>query len=340
MKRFKITAAICIFIVLSLMASGCSKKSISGRSVRLESGDITENSIVITIGNTGVKYSEVRNYCYLLKCQYEGIYGSKLWDYSIGEDTTIGDEAKQEVVNMITQLKVIKKTAQEQEITLTADERDEALQQAEELIEAAGETDKEEYCLSMQGLAELYEDNILAEKMFYIATDEADTRVSDDEARQADIQYIQIMTEGTDRNGNKVTMDAKTKDLTLKRVKKLRKEAVNADDFASFAQENTDSSQISVTIGKDSDVLGKEATDIALKMSKGDISSVVESSAGGNTGYYILYCANDNNEDATYKRKEEIIENRQTDMFKEKYAGWLEEADVNISQSFWEEFKI
>ncbi len=340
MKKFKPAAVICIFIVLCVMTAGCSKKSIGGRSVRLESGDITENSIVITIGNTGVKYSEVKNYCYLLKCQYEGIYGNKLWDYSIGEDTTIGDEAKQEVVNMITQLRVIKKTAQEQEITLTADERDEALQQAEELIAAAGAKDKEEYCLSIQGLAELYEDNILAEKMFYIATDEANTKVSDDEARQVDIQYIQIMTSGTDRNGNKVTMDEKTKYLTLKRAKKLRKEAANTDDFESFAQENTDSSQISVTIGKDSDILGGSATDTALKMSKGEISSVIESSAGGNTGYYILYCVNDNNEDATYKRKEEIIENRQTNMFREKYAEWLEEADVNISQDFWENFKI
>lgn len=340
MKKFKSTVIVCILVALSIVTAGCSNGGISSKSVRLEYGDITENSIVITIGNTGVKYSEVKNYCYLLKCQYEDIYGSTLWDYSIDDEVTIGDEARQEVVNMITQLKVIKKTAQEQDITLTADERDEALQSAEEIIEAASVEDKDEYCLSIQGLAELYEDNILAEKMFYIATDEANTKVSDDEARQVDIQYIQIMTSGTDRNGNKVMMDEKTKASTLKRAKRLRRDAANADDFASFAQENTDSSQISVTIGKDSDVLGKEIIDTALSMSKGDISSVIESSADGNTGYYILYCANDHNEDATYKRKEEIIESRQTNMFKDKYAEWLEEADVNISQDFWENFKI
>ena len=60
----------------------------------------------------------------------------------------------------------------------------------------------------------------------------------------------------------------------------------------------------------------------------------------------ILSCAfsilnlSSNNEDATYAYKEKIIEERQTSMFKEKYAGWLKDCDVSISQKFWEEFEI
>ena len=45
--------------------------------------------------------------------------------------------------------------------------------------------DKKTYSLSVQKISEIYQENFLAEKMFYVATDDADTNVSDEEARQA-----------------------------------------------------------------------------------------------------------------------------------------------------------
>ena len=76
-------------------------------------------------------------------------------------------------------------------------------------------------------------------------------------------------------------------------------------------------------------------------MKKGSISEVLEGTADdGTQGYYIVYCVNDNNEDATYNRKEEIIAENQMDMFKTKYSEWLKDCNVNISQKFWENFSI
>ena len=49
---------------------------------------------------------------------------------------------------------------------------------------------------------------------------------------------------------------------------------------------------------------------------------------------------NDYDEDATYARKEEIIEERQTNMFKEKYSEWIAKNKVSISSKFWNEFDI
>ena len=62
---------------------------------------------------------------------------------------------------MITQLKVINATAEEEDVTLTNDERDEALQKAEDLLRSADSKDKEEYHLSLQGLSSIYEENAL-----------------------------------------------------------------------------------------------------------------------------------------------------------------------------------
>lgn len=342
MKKNKTAKRIlCVLAASVLLLPGCSRGDSTKKNVKLETGRLEDTSIVIKAGNTGARYSEVLNYCYLLKCQYEASFGAKLWDYKLDKNTTIGDKAKQEIVNIITQLKIIKKTAEEMQITLTSDEKDEAMRHAEEIVNSASDKDKEKYCLGIQGMAGLYEDNILAEKMFYVATDEADTIVTDEEARQADIQYIEIITKGKDRNGTNISMDAATKKEAEKRAIKLLKEAKNTQDFYSFAEENTDAASISATIGRKNNLLGNKATEEVFKLKKGRFSNVIESkSADGSSGYFIIYCVNSNNEDAAYEYKEKVIEERQTSMFKEKYAGWLKDCEVSISQKFWEEFKI
>lgn len=342
MRKNKIAVGILsMLLIVSAILSGCSKDSSSTKKTKLEKGDMQDTSVVIKVGDTGVKYSEVRNYCYLLKCQYENSFGAGLWQYKLGDNSTIGDEARQEVASLVTQLKIIRKTADKMQIALDSDEKNEAVRSAEEIVGSASAEDKKDYCLSIQNMTTLYEDNILAEKMFYVATDDADTVVTDDEARQIDIQYIEVITKGTDRNGTSISMNAKTKKEAAKRAANLLKEAKKSKDFLAFAEENTDAESVSATIGKDNDLLGRSATAEALKLKKGKISKVITSkTSDGTEGYFIIYCTNSNNEDATYKRKEEIIEERQINMFKEKYAEWLKDCDVKISQSFWETFEM
>lgn len=337
MRKNKLLAGgLSICLAVSMLCTACGGDKVKKKSVKLETGDITENSIVMKVGEEGVKYSEVKNYCYLLKRQYEGNFSSQVWDYTVKEGETIGDQAKQEIINMLTQLKVIRENADAQNITLTNDETDEALQKAEELLESATEEEKEEYFLTVQGLSELYKDNILANKMFYIATDEADTEISDEEAKQVSIQFLEVMTNGTDQNGTQITMDEKTKTEALEKAKRLRREAKETTDFLEFARENSDSGVQELTIGRDTDQLEKTAVDAAFNLKQKELSEVVE----GTEGYYIIYCTSAYNEDATYARKEEIIEERQTSMFKDKYADWLKKCDVSISEKFWNAFSL
>lgn len=326
-----------IFFVMSAL-NGCSnkdEKTVTEKKVKLDTGDITENSVVMSIGGIGVEYRELRNYCYLLKCQYEKSFGKNLWNYKVGEGT-IGDEVKQEIVNTITQMKVIKQTAQEQDVSLTNDEKDEAIQKAEKMLKAATDKDKEKYFLTVQGMTELYEEHILANKMFYIATDDADTDITDDEAKQVSIQYLQIMTNGVNKNGTKIAMDSATKKSAMLRIKHLRSSISNPSEFLDIAQENTDSEETELVVGRDTDKIEKAVVDAAFKLKKNQISGVIT----GESGYYLVKCINPNDEDATYARKEEIIEERQTKMFREKYSEWLKNCDVQISEGFWDEFTI
>lgn len=310
------------------MLTGCGGKGGITSAVKLETGEIKDTSVVLKVGDIGVKYSEVRNYCYMLKEQYEGNFGSELWDYPIDKETTIADEAKEEIVNMITQLKVIGATAASQKVTLTNDEKDEAIRRAEELLQNAAEADRKKYSLSLSGLQKIYEENALANKMFYIATDAADTEVTDAEARQIRIAYIFI------RNPKNAGVTERAQ--TQEQAQEILEQARESSDFVEFAGENTEADTVELTVGRDSTEPEQAAVQAAFALKEGAVSSVVQ----GENGCYIVYCISDNDEDATYARKEEIIAERQTDMFKKKYAKWLKDYSVNISKSFWKVFEI
>ena len=333
-KRRRIPAMMMLLMLAGGMFTGCSEPI--SENVWLENGDIEQNSIVIKVGSTGVKYSEVLGYCYLLKQQYENSFGSQIWDYQLDDSNTIGDDAKEEIINMVTQLKVISATAKEEEVSLTNDERDEALQKAEELLESATDEDKKNYHLTVQGIGEIYEENALANKMFYIATDDADTEVTDEEARQVKIQFFQVLTKGMTKSGVQVALNDKEKSAARKRTNELRGEAVKAESFLDFAKKNTEGSKTEMTIGQDNSELDRSIVTAAFSMKSGEISPVI----GTEGGYYVLYCVDDNDEDATYARREAIIEERQTKMFKQKYKKWLGDYEVSISKSFWKIFHI
>ncbi len=332
MKKSKsFFSCLCAGVLVLGILTGCSEKGTVGIGNRLETGEVQENSVVIHVGDTSVRYREVRNYCYLLKEQYESSFGKKIWNYELDDGSTIGDEAKEEIINMITQLKVISATAESEKVTLTNDEKDEALQKAEKLMENVIDKDKKNYHLSIQSLEKIYEENALANKMFYISTDAADTEVTNEEARQARIAYILIKEAGGNKAG-----EASGKGNVAKRATALLKQAKKVNDFSEFARENTEADSVELTIGKESTELDEEAVTAAFSLEEGEISPVI----AGKSGYYIIYCINPMDEDATYARKEEIIEERQTNMFKKKYTEWLGEYEVDISKAFWKVFEI
>ena len=99
MKKSKsFFSCLCAGVLVLGILTGCSEKGTVGIGNRLETGEVQENSVVIHVGDTSVRYREVRNYCYLLKEQYESSFGKKIWNYELDDGSTIGDEAKEEII--------------------------------------------------------------------------------------------------------------------------------------------------------------------------------------------------------------------------------------------------
>lgn len=331
---------ICVLLTLGLLATGTAgcgqKKEDSGKEtagVKVENGELTPDSVVMTVGSETITYQQMKVYTYILQSMYKDTYGKKLWDYPISDEGTLGDYAREELVNLVTQIKIIGLQAAEEDIILDNDEKTEISGNAQTLFSDISSKNIEKYGLTLENLEKVLQENALANKMFYLSTAEVDTVVSDEDAAQVKIQFIEVITNGTNRNGKEIQMSEKEKDSAYKRIKRMKKQAMAADSFFTFANENSDRGEAEVTLGRDSEEFEQIFIQQAFSLKTGEFSKILE----GEEGFYLLYCVSDYDEEATQAKKEEIIAAEENELFKEKYASWLDKYEVNISNSYWEE---
>jgi foldase protein PrsA len=69
-----------------------------------------------------------------------------------------------------------------------------------------------------------------------------------------------------------------------------------------------------------------------LNLKTGQISDIIST----DYGWHIIYCVSDFNEDATTQVKENIIEQRRSDMFTKLYSQWSKEYDIVINNEAWD----
>lgn len=325
-----------VFILLSLLLAS-SLSACKSSDKKAEDTKVIEEkqkeTILMAVGEEEVSMEEAKVYAYFLKHQYEKSIGDVIWSYKLdGKD--FETYAKKEMQSLLTQIKITKQEAKKQGIELIEDEIEEARSYALDYLAGAEEADKEAYGLTESILTQIYGENILANKVFEISTNDVDTNISDDEVKQITIQYLMVMTKGTDLNGVLVDMNQEEKKQAKIKAKKLLKEAKEVTDFAEFARVNTDVKEVEQTFSKIDAPKGLE--EISFQLKSGEFSSLAEAE----DGYYIIYCVNDDNEDATAQRKEELIRERQMASFEEKFTQWSTNYGIVVSTTLWDKIKF
>lgn len=314
----------------STQSDGTDSKEADMDNEHTEKTDAT----ILTVGDVKVPYNEVMVYVLLLKDLYEPNFTDVIWDYKLDTGITLGEMAKEEVLNQIIQLKIMAMEAQNLETVLTDDELIEIENYANEYLAGIIEEDREKYGITYDTVFGVCKDNYLSEKVFDVVTMNVDTSISDEEAKQVTVWQIEVSTSSEDKNGNVIALSDEEKEAALNKAKKLLKKVKKEEDFYTFALSNSDDSIVEYTIGKGDK--SDAYIDAAFALEEGKISKVIEDESG----YYILYCVDSFNEDATAQKKEEIISKRQDKAFQKLYKEWLENYKVKIKQEIWDEIQF
>lgn len=291
--------------------------------------------LIAVIGDTRVYYNEAMVYLKSAQESYEADYGNGIWDADIlGNGTSFGKMIKDEVVNQITELKIIRAEAAKLEITLSEEEIAEANSYAKEHYEGLTSEDKAKYLITEELLQQIYYDNLLANKVFEKVTINVDTNVSDEQAKQITIQNILIYNTDFDAQGKKIALTEEEKEAAYQKALNLAAQAKETEDFHALAEANTEAEEIEYTFGKGQ--IPKEFSEVfaqaAFNVKTGEVSDIIET----DYGWHIIYCVTGFNEDATIQVKEKIIEDRRNQMFSELYSEWSEDYEVVINKEVWE----
>lgn len=327
MKGKKIVA---IALLTALALTGCGEKTEEGVSIEkaesVSHGKLTTDSVVISVGNTVVKYNEYQAYTYILQEGYTKLLDEKIWNYAISPEHTIGKDAIEDTIRLIIQMKVMSKSAKEQGVELSVNEKEEITFKAEQYVQGLSEEVRSKYGISAQLVNDMMCDNELARKLYDVVTGKVDTNVTTEDASVVSTQVICFMTRGTDKNGTTHKADDQTKAALLEQAKQLR-EKLDAGNFYSMAEASTSLSDVKINYGHEDSP--KEVVNAVFAMQPGQISEVISAT----DGFYIVNCLSINDEEAVKQHREELIAERQTTAFGTAYKKWSDQYDVRVSES-------
>lgn len=322
-KRWRgIAAAVCC-LCLILTACGEGEKvedttSKTEKAVSVNNGTLDEDSVAVAVGKTTVPYKEYKAYYYFMESQYASILTDDIWSYTGALDggKTIEQEAVEDVLRLIIQVKVIAKAAAVQGVKLAADEKEEADYNAKQFCEGLSDEVKRANSITQPLLTQIFEENKLAEKMYRVITGKVDVNVTAEQARAARVQLIYLKTGDQD----KAAVKQKAEGLR-------QKAAGGSGSFYKLAKENTQGGQVENIVGQMD--TRRNLAGAVLGLKKYQVSGVIEEQ----DGYYIAYCVTPPGKKINEEYRNQVVSERQISGFQEAYKEWSEQYEVKVSKS-------
>lgn len=301
---------------------------------------INDNDVVATLDGEDIPLGLANFMAQYTAVSYDAMYltymGEDMWTSDPNNaGVTMTDSVRNGIMNQLQTNYLLDAHMEDYGVSIT-DEEMAAMEQAadaflesnsDEAIKAMGAT--KEYIVEMLRL------NLVQTKMQQAIYDTVDTEVSDEEAAQRTFSYIRISTEGHyDDNGNYVSY---TEDELAELDESAEKTAMEAsDDFEKAAEDNgytvSTYSYGDDEIDEDGAVTGSMDISViqaADALSEGQVSELIEVEG---KGYYILRLDQEMDQEATDKKKDEIVSERQSDKYNEVVEGYKDACEWEINE--------
>ncbi len=287
----------CLFLVSAVLA-GCNGMS-SGTRTEKEYGK-GETMVIVT--------SE--------RLRYEDLYTDRIWSVAVdNRGTTFETVLLEQIHNFLRELKVMSLMAADEDLRLSAREKELVKEAAAKYYETLGGTDAARFGIDEKGLEAFYTDYWLSQKLVDYLTDGMNLEVSDSEAKV--ITALEIVTE--DRVQAEEAMAAVDAGDT---------------DFYSIAQEYSIDDDIEKQLMRGEH--GDTYDEIVFILAEGEVSPIIEDDGE----YHIVKCVDDYDESATRERKRLMTSEKKNDAFYEKYDPYRMEIELVGDDELWDGITI
>lgn len=330
-NRF-ISLILCMLLILTSF-SGCTQKttvSTEKKPVKYVVTTAFGNTELMRINDKSVYLPEFYLYLTTVQNQYEAVYGDAIWNMSPdGESLEL--QIKEMVLAKVAQVTVMNLMAEEDGVTLNADEEAKVNEASTNFYSSLTEAEINALDINEDVVKNAYRKYALAEKFYKDAISNVSTEVSDDEARKVTVMAIMFKTYTEDAEGKKTKFSERALMETLDKAKKVREQAISGEvDFESLALTYSNEDVITYSFGRgESSSIVEEAV---FSLGNGDISEIVET----DYGYSIFKCVSNFDIEETALNKAAIIEARKSKAFGDKYESFLKVITKSLNKKLYD----
>lgn len=291
--------------------------------------------------------AEMEGY-YRMLAQNYGMDGGEYWSTETEDGKTYGEDVKDNVMSTIKQLYVMRAHAEEYGVSITEEEQTAIDEAAQTFMESNDQETLDALAVSEEDVKTYMELYTIRQKMREPMVADVDREVSDEEAAQTRVTFVEISTEGTetDEDGNTVDLTDEEKAEKKDQAQQVLDKVTAAEDPASADMDalakEVDENLAAVERTFSSSGEGDETTDQAIKDAVADLEDgqVVSQVVEGESAYYVVRLDQQFDEEATENEKDLIISDREDTQYENLVKEWTDAAEMEVEKSVWNRVKV
>ena len=326
MKRAK---RLMVLLLCSLMLSGITGCGKAGADTKLVLTTGFKKNEIFRIETMSCTLPEIMVYRTNAQNQYESVYGKEIWETSLN-DVTLEESVKETVLAQLAQIKTMNLLAKQYDVSLNEQEKETVAAAAAEYYSTLNETERESMQVTQEVIDHLYEEFVLANKVYKHIIRDINPEISDDEARTITVQHILIKTYTLDGSGSKTEYTESAREDARKRAEEILKLAKQENaDFEELALAYSEGEGVTWSFGKGETAENFE--EAAFQLETGEISDIIETEYG----YHIIKCINTFNREETDANKIKIVEKRKEEVFGQEYDAFVATLTRTLNEDLW-----
>ena len=256
---------------------------------------------------------EARVYLVNYRNIYGASYGVDLWQQDSNEES-LETYIKEKALTQMARIKCMNGLAKEKDISLAGEEKKKAAKAAETYYKSLSKEERKYLDVKQSDLEDMYQEYLLAAKVYQSLTDKVDTEISDDEARVMEVMQIFVSDE--------------------KKAEEIKARLQNGEDFAALAGSYNEKGSIQTSFGRED--VPEEVAEEAFELDNDQITDAIKT----DEGYYFIKCMNKYNRKLTDENKETLLEERKQEAFNKEYHAYMESVSKVLNQRLWEKTKV
>lgn len=294
----------------------------------------TASQKVFKLGKETVYLDEVWIYARTVMDGYEKKYGSQVWGIetadSDGSVRSMEDITRQDVIEDICATKLLVDQADAYQVSLTDAEKTDAVSQAKSFYQNLTDTQISQMGISQETVQKVFEDNVLADKVYNAVMSAGNVEVSDEEARMTTIYDMYFACYKEDDAGNIEAFadaDRQSQLALAQEAMRLLDDPENPVDYDTIVSKYGLQYGGSRTLSYAELVseYGELLVNTLYALENGQHTDVVETEYG----YHIIGMVALTDESATAAKKQELLDAKQKEYFEAQLETWLSKTDKN-----------